>query len=136
MYYADKTAVCNDVDAPDSCKIYKECYLKNCKLGVNVTIGDRSRIIDTDVDEHVIIQRGNLIIGSNIGRYTSTMQNTTIFNAQIGKFFAISWGVSIGGAAHEYRNATIHGFISCKDFGLLDGNPPKTLTIFTVSRAQ
>ncbi len=125
MYYSDKTAICRNITAPNSAKIYKECYVSNSTIGEYVTIGDRSRITDSKLDEHVIIQRGNLITESSLGRYTSTMQNTTIFKATIGKFCAISWGVSIGGAAHNYKNATIHGFISCKDFGLLDCTPPR-----------
>ena len=123
MYYQDKTAICKNVTAPDSVRIFKECFVSNSILGENVTVGDRSRIVDSEMDEHVIIQRGNLVTASKLGRYTSTMHNTTIFNSTIGKFCAISWGVSIGGASHEYRNATIHGFISCKDFGLLDDTP-------------
>lgn len=121
MYYADKSAQIIRSSLSDSAKVYKDTYLADCELGDSVTIGDRSRLTNCALDEHVVIQRGNLVFSSTFGRYTSTMHNTTIFHAAIGAFTAISWNVSIGGAHHEYRNPTIHGFISCADFGMLNG---------------
>lgn len=100
-------------------RIFKDAYVSKCILGEEVTIGDRSRLTECVLDEHVVIQRGNVLFSSRMGRYTSTMMNTVIFHSVIGAFCAISWNVSIGGAAHDYENATIHGFISCPDFGLL-----------------
>ena len=119
MFYADNSAQVLNVKAADSAKIYKDVYIRDCSLGENVTIGDRSRLIKCSLSDRVIIQRGNLITESQIGRYTSTMHNTTIFSSKIGAFCAISWSVSIGGAAHGYTNATIHGFTSCYDFGII-----------------
>lgn len=118
--YVDESAQVIRSTLSDTAKVYKDTYLSDCVLGREVTIGDRSRLTDCTLDERVIIQRGNLAFSSSFGRYTSTMHNTTIFHAVIGSFTAISWNVSIGGAHHEYRNPTIHGFISCKDFGMLD----------------
>lgn len=120
MFYADESAKLNNIVAADTVRIYKDTFLSNCTLGEYVTIGGRSRLTSSQIGEHVIIQRGNLIQGSTIGRYTSTMHDTTIFSSEIGKFCAVSWSVSIGGASHGYRNATTHGFISCRDFGIIE----------------
>lgn len=125
MFYSDKTATIIDVLADDTAKFYKDTYIRGCKIGPYVTVGDRSRLINCDLDERVIIQRGNLLTESRIGRYTSTMHDTTIFNSTIGSFCAISWSVSIGGASHGYENATIHGFTSCYDFGILEDETDK-----------
>lgn len=119
MYYVDESAEVNNIIAADSVRIYRDTFVSDCTLEEHVTIGDRSRIISSTLDEHVIIQRGNVIHDTLIGRYTSTMHDTTIFSAKIGSFCAISWSVSIGGASHGYKNATIHGFISCRDFGII-----------------
>ena len=119
MFYYDKSAVVIDTQAADTAKAYKDTYLRGSTLGDHVTIGDRSRVTNSALEEHVIIQRENLIADSRIARYTSTMHNTTIFRSEIGAFCAISWSVSIG-AAHGYENATIHGFISCHDFGIIE----------------
>ena len=119
MFYADNSATVINVKAADTAKIFKDVYIRDCTLGENVTVGDRSRLVSSGLSDRVIIQRGNLITDTQIGRYTSTMHNTTIFSSRIGAFCAISWSVSIGGAAHGYNNATIHGFTSCYDFGII-----------------
>ena len=103
MFYADNSATVINVKAADTAKIYKDVYIRDCTLGENVTVGDRSRLVSSGLSDRVIIQRGNLITDTQIGRYTSTMHNTTIFSSRIGAFCAISWSVSIGGAAHGYR---------------------------------
>lgn len=118
--YLDKSAIFIDTVAANTAKVYKDTHLRGCNIGDYVTVGDRSRLFNCDIAEHVIIQRGNLISDSRIGRYTSTMHDTTIFKSEIGAFCAISWSVSIGGAAHGYENATIHGFVSCHDFEIID----------------
>jgi len=118
--YSDNSAQVINTVAANTVKAYKDTCLKGCRISDYVTIGDRSRITNSELHEHVIIQRGNLITDSTLGRYTSTMHNTSIFKAQIGAFCAISWSVSIGGASHGYENATIHGFISCHDFGIIE----------------
>lgn len=117
--YLDKSATSIETSAADTAKAFKDVYLFRCNIEDYVTIGDRSRLTNCSLGEHAIIQRGNLISDSVIGRYTSTMHNTSIFQSNIGSFCAISWSVSIGGAAHGYENATIHGFISCHDFGMI-----------------
>lgn len=117
--YIDSSAEIIDNKVCKNVKIYKDVYLRGCNIEDYVTIGDRSRVTNSKLSEHVIIQRGNLISDSVLGRYTSTMHNSSIFSSKIGSFCAISWSVSIGGAAHGYENATCHGFISCKDFGML-----------------
>lgn len=122
MFYYDKTAILDQVEAPDSVKIYKDTSVVRCRLGKECTIGDRSRLKECSIGDNAIIQRDNVIFNTVIGRYTSTMHNTTIFESRIGAFCAISWGVSIGGAEHNYRGATIHGFISCTDFGFIDSD--------------
>ena len=41
-----------------------------------------------------------------MGAYSHTNHNTTVRDAEIGKFCSISWNVSIGGTDHNYKSAS------------------------------
>ena len=45
MFYADNSATVINVKAADTAKIYKDVYIRDCTLGENVTVGDRSRLV-------------------------------------------------------------------------------------------
>lgn len=103
-------------------KIYKDCVVKGCVLGKKASIGDFSRVENSQLEENVIIQRNNMIYNSHIGRFTYTGKNATIWHSEIGRFCSISWNVSIGGANHDYERITTHSFLYSNDFGLMPDN--------------
>lgn len=117
-FYLDKTSICTSSKCKNNSKIYKNCFVNECEIGDNTTIGDFSRVENTNLDSNVKIQRNNMIYSTDIGIYTYTGKNTTIWNSSIGKFCSISWNVNIGGANHDYERITTHSFLYSNDFGL------------------
>lgn len=95
--YCDESAKPFNIQAEESVKIYKNVFVDNCVLCDYVTVGDDSRLINSELDEHVIIQRRNFIAKSKIGRFSSTMMDTIICGSTIGAFCSISYGVKVGG---------------------------------------
>lgn len=118
-FYAAPDAIVRDVTGPASARIYKNTCVERTSLGEHVTIGDYSRVGDCVLEEHVALQRNNMLYNARMGRYSYTGKNTTIWHADIGAFCSISWNVSIGGANHDYNRLTTHTFLYSNDFGLL-----------------
>ena len=61
---------------------------------------------------------------SNLGDFSYVGRNFVGLHAIIGKFCAISWNVSIGGANHDWSRITQHAFLYSPQFGLLEDCPP------------
>ena len=118
----DPTAIIINSSFTNDIKIWKNTFVKNCKLGNSSTIGDFSRIEDSRLDDHVVIQRNNLIFSSQIGRYTYTGKNFTCWHSKIGSFCSISWNVSIGGANHDYKKVTTSAFLYSDIFDIKKDN--------------
>lgn len=122
MDYIDKTAIVRD-STTDGASVFKEAFVNKCKLSANCTIGDFTRIENSQLEDNVALQRNNLVYSTFIGRHTYTGRNCTIWNATIGRFCSISWNVSIGGGEHDYKRLTTHSFLYAKNQGLIDGEP-------------
>ena len=122
--YIEKTATVINVDASESAKIWKNVYLKDCKLKAQVNIGDFTRAENSIFEDNVSIQRNALIYSSSVGRYSYTGKNLTMWHAEIGSFCSISWNVGIGGANHDYKRLTTHAFLYSPHMGLMDENTP------------
>lgn len=103
-------------------KIYDNAKIINSKLENNIIIGENSFISDSKINDYVQINRNNMIIDSKIENYTYTGMNTVIKHAKIGKFCSISWGVSISGGDHNYHFISPHPFIYLKSFGIVNEN--------------
>lgn len=120
--YIDKTADVVNTSVPDSSKVWKQVFLKNCVLGENVNIGDFTRAEDSVFENRVGIQRNALIYSSRIGKYSYTGKNFTVWHTDIGAFCSISWNVGIGGDNHDYSRVTTHAFIYSPHMGLIGNN--------------
>lgn len=122
-FFVHETSQVDNVHGSDTSKIYRECKVSNCTLGDNVTIGDYSRVFNSNFDEHVALQRNAMVYSTDIGRYSYTGKNFTSWYSKIGAFCSISWNVSIGGANHDYNRVTTHSFLYSKDYGFFDDEP-------------
>lgn len=120
--YIDKTADVINTIVPDSSKVWKQVFLKDCNIGENVNIGDFTRAENTTFETQVSIQRNALIYSSRIGKYSYTGKNFTMWYAGIGAFCSISWNVGIGGANHDYKRLTTHAFLYSPYMGLMGEN--------------
>ena len=118
-FYAAPDAICRNVTGPATAKIYKSTRVEDTVLGEYVTVGDYSRIGGCRLDEHVALQRNNMLYNVTMGRYSYTGKNVTAWHADIGAFCSISWNVSIGGADHDFSRLTTHTFLYSDTFGLL-----------------
>lgn len=116
------TSIIVNTQMAHDAKIFQDCKVRNCILGEGASVGDYSRIDNSQLSAHCAIQRNNMIYHSSIGDYTYTGKNCSIWYASIGKYCSISWNVSIGGANHDYRRITTHSFLYSNDFGLKPEN--------------
>ncbi len=90
---------------------YKDVKVINSEVSSKSSIGDFSKIRDSKITDYVEVARNNLIMSTNIGKYTYTGNFTVIQSATIGKFCSISWGVTIGGGQHSYEHFTTHDIL-------------------------
>jgi len=107
----DKSAVLKNSTLSDEIIIYRDSKIINSILGYKNSIGDFSRLTESECNEYVKVDRNNLIYHSFIGGYTYTGQRTTIMRARIGKFCSISWNVTIGPGEHDYNMISSHDFL-------------------------
>lgn len=117
--YIHPTATVDNTTGSIKSGIYRECTVSNSKLGEYSSIGDYSRVFDSTLGNHVMLQRYQMLYSVTIDDYTYTGKNLTAWHSSIGKFCSISWNVSIGGANHDYNRVTTHAFLYSPDFGLL-----------------
>lgn len=118
--YIAPDAQCFNVSGPATAGIYKQTRVENTVLGEHASIGDFSRVFDSELADFSQLQRNNMVYHARLGRYSYTGRNTTIWYADIGAFCSISWNVSIGGANHDYTRLTTHSFLyDGQDFDLL-----------------
>ena len=119
-YYAAPDAVCRNVTAPATARIYKATRVEDTVLGEHVSIGDYSRVGGSVFGDRCFLQRNCMVYGSRFGRYSYAGKNATVWHAEIGAFCSISWNVSIGGANHDYTRLTTHSFLyDREDFDLM-----------------
>lgn len=94
-----------------SSKIYYKANVIDSTIGANSTIGDFTKIQNSNLSNNIVIDKNNYIDSSNIDMYTYTGKNTYIIHSNLGKYNSISWNVTIGGANHDYKRMTQHSFV-------------------------
>ena len=118
-YYLNQTSCVKDSKIASGCSIYKECYVSRCVLEGKSSVGDYTKIINSNLGEHASVQRYNYIDSCNIGRFSYTGKNCIALKCNIGAFCSISYNTCIGGGEHPYHYVTSHAFLYSKDFGLI-----------------
>lgn len=81
--------------------------IKDTEIGTGSSVGDQAIVRNSVLGEHVEIGRRNTIDSCHIGNGTYTGEFTIIKYATIGKFCAISWNASIGGANHDIHRLAV-----------------------------
>lgn len=97
-------------------KVYKDARVKNSTIGPDCTIGDQSSVLDSVLVESNRINRRGQLVNVHMDFASHTNHNTTIRDANIGKFCSISWNVSIGGTDHNYKSASTFNPFWWKEF--------------------
>lgn len=120
--HIDETATVISTEVPESSNVWKSVFLKECKLGKSVNIGDFTRAENSDFKDNVNIQRNSLIYSSSFGRRSYSGKNLTMWYADVGAFCSVSWNVGIGGANHDYSRVTTHAFLYSPYMGLMGDN--------------
>lgn len=92
---------------PKSIRIYKEVRVIDSDLKDDISIGDYSIIRKSVLMDRVEIGRRNTIDYTYIDKNTYTGEFCIIKHCHIGKYCAISWNVSIGGANHELNHISV-----------------------------
>lgn len=92
-------------------RVDKNTQIRNSTIKERCIVAEFSTIEKSYLDTAVRIERSNYISNSKINRYSYTGMNTVILASEIGSFCSISWGVSIGGANHDYKRITQHSFL-------------------------
>lgn len=123
--FQDVGAAIVNSDIEAGCKLFRFATASNSKLKNNCIIGDMSRCTDSFMGAYARIDRFGLIYQSSIGDYTYIGSHSMILHTIIGKFCSISWGVSIGGAEHDYSNISTHDFYYNDAYGIRPNAPPQ-----------
>jgi len=121
--FQDAGAVIVNSKIDAGCKLFRFATATNSKLKNNCIIGDMSRCTDSSMGVSAKIDRFGLIYHSSLGDYTYIGSHSMILHTIIGKFCSISWGVSIGGAEHDYRNISTHDFYYNDAYGIRPSAP-------------
>jgi virginiamycin A acetyltransferase len=95
----------------ETASVYIGARIQDSTIGKNCSVGNFSRVYNSDLYEFSRLERNNHVFNSSLNRYTYTGMNTVILHTQIGSFCSISWNVSIGGANHDYTRITQHSFL-------------------------
>jgi acetyltransferase-like isoleucine patch superfamily enzyme len=106
---SDFTSVDSSIDS--LAIIYSHARIRNSVVHAHATVGDFARVDYSCLNEHVRIDRNNHLFHAALGRRSYTGMNTVIMHTEIGAFCSISWGVSIGGANHDFSRMSQHSFL-------------------------
>lgn len=104
----------------DSARLFFRAEVKESEVSEMCIVGDHSRVRQSILSEYVSIDRNNLIMGCNVGRYTYTGPFDMLFNSVIGNFCSISYGVTIGPPEHDYNKISTHPFLYNGRYGILN----------------
>lgn len=115
------TADIRNSQVSESARIYKEATVIDSVIGEKTVVGDFSRLIGCRLGNNVDIYRYALIQQSTMGDFSYVGRNFVGLHMNVGKFTAISWNVSVGGANHDYQRITQHAFIYSPQFRMLEG---------------
>ena len=100
--------------------IFRGCRVNDTRVGNHSFIGDDSVVKNSKLGNYTQIARNSMVQNITLGNYSYCGMRLTAIRCSIGKFSAVSWNVSIGGANHNYRKATSHSFLYDPWFGLTD----------------
>lgn len=118
MYQQNKDIKMN-TSLPISVRLYKDAECTSSSVGECCIIGDNSRVRYSNLGDYVRVDRNTLIQQCEIGKRTYTGPFDMIFNAKIGSYTSISYGVTIGPPEHNYHKTTAHPFIYDSFFGIV-----------------
>ncbi len=107
----DATAQIIHSTISEESSVYRFARVKESSLAEHTVAGDLTRIDYSRLAPYARADRVNHIYHSLLGRHTYTGPYTVIMHADIGNFSSISWGVTIGGADHDYTKLTTHSFL-------------------------
>jgi len=92
-------------------QVYTGARIRGSQVAERCVVGNFSRVDESELEEAVRIDRNNHLYRCRVGRFSYTGMSTVAMVADIGRFCSISWGVSIGGADHDYRRVAQHSFL-------------------------
>jgi virginiamycin A acetyltransferase len=92
-------------------KVFRMVRAKGSVVGQLSCVGDCSCLDFSTLADHVRIGRFNHLLHAELGERSYTGPQTVIIKASVGKYCSISWGVTIGGADHDYTRLTTHSFL-------------------------
>ena len=95
----------------DGAKVFRMVRAKGSVVGRLSCVGDGSCLDFSRLADHVRIGRFNHLLHADLGDRSYTGPHTVIIKAKVGKYSSISWGVTIGGADHDYGRVTTHSFL-------------------------
>lgn len=99
-----------------SAEVFGGARIRHSTIGSNAIVGSFARIDETVLGDYVRVERSNQIVSSKIARFSYTGINTVIMHTDVGPFCSISWGVTLGGAEHDYRRISQHSFVYNQNF--------------------
>lgn len=92
-------------------RVYRMARVQGSTLGAMSHVGDHSRLDFSELGFRVRIDRFNHIFKGKLGDHSYTGPQTVVMSATVGRFCSISWGVTVGGANHDYTRVTTHSFL-------------------------
>jgi len=100
--------------------MFENNTVENCEFHKSVRFGKLSTLINTSLEEQVMIGSFSKITYSKMGVMSYIGDYTVVINSIIGKFTSVSWGVTIGPEEHDFNRVTNHSFLySTKSFQLV-----------------
>ena len=95
-----RSDICSDT------RVYRDAKVSNSVIGPDCSIGDQTNVLNSVLEGSNRINRRGQLVNVRMAFASHTNHNTTIRDANIGKFCSISWNVSIGGTDHNYKSAS------------------------------
>ena len=92
----------------DTATIYNEVHVIESEIGDHAILADNCDILRSSISPYARVGRRGLIIETSIGEGSYTGSNAVVKNTEIGKYCCLSWDISIGGDAHNYRAASLY----------------------------
>jgi virginiamycin A acetyltransferase len=122
--HVDESASVVDSQLSANAKVYRLARVYKSVLGQNTHVGDLSRFDESELADFARIDRINHVYGATLGRHSYTGPQGVLMKCKIGAFSSIAWGVSIGGAEHDYEKLTTHAFLYNSIDKLCPKGPP------------
>ena len=103
-YSADSSCIVDEASSVgDRARLYSSVHVIGSAVGARTTVSDGTDLLRSSVANRCEIGRRNLVIDSEIDCCTYTGSNTVVTKTRIGRFYNVSWNVSLGGGNHDYR---------------------------------